>query len=137
MTEISGEWKALSYNQYRADIRSQSVSRSVGLGERGVLRSVVGPVPAQSGSICRPLFFYALFAALSSRNRRLLSSRTIFVRFLPHIFGTEERGGGSNSSDIVSQRLFWLSADKKPSASGVFQPRLRYCSHGHTARLRR
>ena len=91
---------------------SQLVGRSV--GERGVLRSVVGPVPAQSGSICRPLFFYALFAALSSRNRRLLSSRTIFVRFLPHIFGTEERGGGgSNSSDIVSQRLFWLSVDKK------------------------
>ena len=32
MTEISGEWKALSYNQYRADIRRQSVSQSVSEG---------------------------------------------------------------------------------------------------------
>ena len=83
MTEISGEWKALSYNQYRADIRRQSVSQSVRR-------------PRPKWSICRPLFFYALFAAFlakspSSPLRLAPLSRTIFVSFLPNIFGTEER----------------------------------------------
>ena len=111
MTEISGEWMALSYNQYRADIRSQSLSRSVG---RSTRRALV--VHAQSGSICRPLFFYALFAAslAKSPSSSLIASHNIrSTVFAPYFWdGAARSGVGSNSSDIVSQRLPWLSAEK-------------------------
>lgn len=53
MTEISGEWRALSYNQYRADIRSQSASEAS--------TPKVGPYAA-------PLFFYALFVAFLAKS---------------------------------------------------------------------
>ena len=96
---------ALSYNQYRADIRSQS--------SQSARRALV--VHAQSGSICRPLFFYALFAAsLAKSPSSLIASHNIrSTVFAPYFWdGAARSGVGSNRSDIVYQRLPWHSVEK-------------------------
>ena len=90
---------------------SHSPGRS--LGEARVSRprpKWVGPYAA------RPLFFYALFAAslAKSPSSSLIASHNIrSTVFAPYFWdGAARSGVGSNSSDIVSQRLPWLSVEK-------------------------
>ena len=99
---------------------SHSPGRS--LGEARVSRprpKWVGPYAA------RPLFFYALFAAslAKSPSSSLIASHNIrSTVFAPYFWdGAARSGVGSNSSDIVSQRLPWLSVEKNLPHQEFFQ----------------
>ena len=95
---------------------SHSPGRSVGLPSLGEAR-VSRPRPKWVGPYAaRPLFFYALFAAslAKSPSSSLIASHNIrSTVFAPYFWdGAARSGVGSNSSDIVSQRLPWLSVEK-------------------------